>query len=112
MGYGNQIIPTLLDFSTHTFKKSVSTSLSNIVNNFEIHDEINGKALTVVKPELVSTNIMEKNVTSYKQMENKLLSDDGFDVEKKNSNSYKIDVTLVDRTSLIKDLKEKSDKCE
>lgn len=111
MGSGNHIIPTLLDFSSENFEKSISSTLSDIIENVKIRNIIDGKALTVVKPgSFDSTNIMETNITNYKEIKDRILTDDGCDVRKKDLRVNEANVTLVDRMSLIKSLREESDK--
>ena len=111
MGKGNHIIPTLLDFSSENFEKSISSTLSDIIENVKIRNIIDGKALTVVKPgNFDSSNIMETNITNYKSIKDRILTDDGFDVSKKDLRVNEANVTLVDRMSLIKSLREESDK--
>lgn len=53
---------------------------------------------------------METNITNYKSIKDRILTDDGFDVSKKDLRVNEANVTLVDRMSLIKSLREESDK--
>lgn len=111
MENGNYIIPTLLDFRSEIFEESISSTLSSIVSNIKIRKIINGKALTVVKPDSFKvTNIMETNITNYKEVKDRILIDDGYDISKSDLRIHEADITFVDRMSLISSLREKSDK--
>lgn len=111
MGKGNYIIPTLLDFGNENFEDSISSTLSNIIDNIKIRSIIDGRALTVVKPgSFESTNIIENNITNYKEVEDRIRAEDGYDVGKSDLRVNEAKVTFVDRMGLIRSLRKESDK--
>lgn len=111
MGKGNHIIPTLLDFGNENFEESISSTLSSIIGNIRIRSIIDGKALTVVKPgSFESTNIMENNITNYKEVKDRIRTEDGYDVSKSDLRVNAVNVTFVDRMGLIRSLRKESDK--
>lgn len=111
MGKGNHIIPTLLDFGNENFEDSISSTLSNIIDNIKIRSIIDGRALTVVKPgSFESTNIIENNITNYKEVEDRIRAEDGYDVGKSDLRVNEAKVTFVDRMGLIRSLRKESDK--
>ena len=110
MGEDNQIIPTLLSFRDELEHDAISTTLSKIRQNIYIKKDIDGKALTVDKPHFPSKNILEENITNYKQIEARILAEDGLNVCREEATVQDVNVTLVDKMSLIMDLRRKSDK--
>ncbi|HCJ4447967.1 TPA: hypothetical protein NR419_002754 [Listeria innocua] len=111
MGKGNHIIPTLLDFGNENFEESISSTFSSIIGNIRIRSIIDGKALTVVKPgSFESTNIMENNITNYKEVKDRIRTEDGYDVSKSDLRVNAVNVTFVDRMGLIRSLRKESDK--
>ena len=112
MGEDNHIIPTLMNFRNDIEEVAISTTLSKIRQNISIRKVIDGKALTVESPHFKSKNILEENITNYKEMEKRILEEDGVNSFGKAVAVQEVNFTLVDKMSLISDLKEKSDKRE
>ncbi|MBO1307299.1 hypothetical protein JZO70_14065 [Enterococcus sp. 669A] len=115
MGRENYIIPTLLDFGSEKFGKSIAIRLSNIINNVEIYSAIQGKALTAIKPEgPILESVMENNVTNYKEIKKRFLPEESSNSKEgnQNINVSENDIKIIDRASFVNELREKSDKCE